>query len=305
MGKGNLMKMFTVLTTLCALGSMQTVHAEQLAANDAAAAAATGSVSAPTGVGVSSTKEETIDTSPGVLDHVHVDYFGTYHGAAISNFWSPYAANNHGVTKPGPFGMLDFDSELNFDWMFTKSLGAGVVIPFQLYPVLGRGFDLGDVGVKLLERNTVDSDGLRIGTNLIVQLPTSDYDKGRGMDIGFKTTPSIRYSVPHSDFTIGSWTEAKWYLGSQAGKVVKLYANSYVAYSILPQLAVQMAYEIEGDHNHGAQGALQMYESDLQPGLVWSITKHIIVNPYLQFFVADQVDPDHIAFGATISATIL
>jgi hypothetical protein len=128
------------------------------------------------------------------------------------------------------------------------------------------------------------------------------------MTFAIKTTPNVRYLIPQSNFKVGAWTEAKSYLGVTQGKAFKLYAAPYVGYSLSDSLALNVGYEMEADH-YPIPGISSLdfksYQTDLQPGVVWNITPHIMVNPYVQLFTGNKVTLDNSALGAVISATLL
>ena len=120
-----------------------------------------------------------------------------------------------------------------------------------------------------------------------------------------KTTPNFRYDVPDSRLAVGSWGEAKAYLGALKGKLFKAYAAPYVNYQLTPKLSLNVEYEIEADHFVGTTPFdFKMFQTDLCPGFVYMVTPKVLINPYLQVFTTDRIAMDHTAMGAVISASI-
>jgi hypothetical protein len=182
----------------------------------------------------------------------------------------------------------------------------GPDVPFLLVQAPGQHFILGDVGVKAFNRKTLNFGGFNLYTNIILQAPTSDSSQGRHQKFAIKTTPNVRYTIPHSDIKLGAWTEAKAYLGVSKGKTFKLYAAPYVNYSLSDNFSLNLEYEMEAHHFLGAQTLdFTNYQTDLQPGFVWNITKHILVNPYVQLFTGNKITVENSGLGAIFSATLL
>ena len=108
------------------------------------------------------------------LDQLYAGLTSTYHGSPLTHLGSEYTVDTRGREKRNYFNSVNFDSELGAGYRLTKDVGVGAIMPFLMVPVLGRGFVLGDVGVKVSDSKTIDWNGLRVSTNLMVQAPTSD-----------------------------------------------------------------------------------------------------------------------------------
>jgi len=244
-----------------------------------------------------------IPSSSSALDRFYLNYFGTYHGNTLSDVGA-----SHTVTQTGAPSAQSvyFDSEVTAAYMITPTIGIGPDVPFYLVPVKGQGGILQDVGIKTFDRQLISYNGFNLYMNLIIQAPTSDYSRGRGETVGFKTTPAIRYVFPASRVSIGAWTELKEYAGVTSGKAFKTYAAPYVNYLLLPNFSLNLEYEMEADRMVGNPGLnLTNYGTDLLPGFIWNITPKVFVNPYLVLYTGNHVNSDSTAIGALISATVL
>jgi hypothetical protein len=245
---------------------------------------------------------------PNVLDSLYVNVFSNFHGPSLGRLDSPYKLSNTGAMGKAAFDAINFDSELTTAYMLTKDVGIGPDVPFLLVPVLGQGFILGDVGLKMFDRKTISGNGFTLATNLLLQASTSDYSQQIGQDFAIKTTPSVRYRASGSRFAVGAWTEAKAYLGvdSPREKTFKLWAGPYVAYQLTPTVALQLQYEMEARHMKNKPNLdFTNYQTDLMPNVSWMITPHVMFNPYLQLFTGNKVTADSTAVGALFSATVL
>ncbi len=239
-----------------------------------------------------------------MLDKFYLNYFAIYHGASLNDLGSNYTLDRTGKMNTSQKSLLD--GEITTAYMLDKNIGVGPVVPFLLIPGPGQHFVLGDAGLKLFDRKTISGNGLNVYTNLIVQAPTSTGSQDRNMSLALKTTPNVRYNVAHTNFALGAWTEAKAYLGVTKSKTFKLYAAPYVSYNLTNKLALNVEYEMEAHHYLGKPSLdFTNYQTDLQPGLVWFITPHLIFNPYVQIFTGNKITVENSALGAIVSATLL
>jgi len=232
------------------------------------------------------------------------NYFGTFHGPNLTHIDSPYTVNEKGALSSR--SAINFDSDVTLAYRVNANTGIGVDVPFLVFPVMGQGMVMNDLGLKAYNLHTVQYGGFNIDTNLFVQAPTSDYSQLRHMKVGLKTTPAVRYRFAGSRFTVGSWNEAKAYVGVTTGKAFKLYTLPYVNYRINPNWALNLGYEMEADHFVGTSPMdFTAFQADIQPGFVYNFTPHISVNPYLQIFTANRITSETTAVGAVINATLL
>jgi hypothetical protein len=249
----------------------------------------------------------------GIIDNLYINYFGIFHGPELTNLGSAYTPNNKGIEPKAAYSdgtnVMNFDSELTVAYMLTKDMGIGPDLQFSLYTARGYGATMGDSGVKLFDKAFVKTHNLRVYANIIVEAPTNEYDKTRGVDVKFKMTPYVRYDFSGSRFSIGSWTEETWYAGASDSiannKLVKLYVEPYILYQLAPKWALNLSYDYEVDRMAGKTGFdFTTYQTDVMPGFVYVLTPKIIVNPYLQFFTTDKIAIDRTAIGAVVSASL-
>lgn len=244
------------------------------------------------------------------LDNIYVGYFGIFHGPRINDLGSPYTLNHDGSTPKKTFSDgsndMNFDSELTTAYMLDNDWGVGLTTQFYAYPVQGYGVTMGDFGLKTFNKHLVHTNNLRVYANLNIQLPTNDYDNQRGMDVKFKSTPYARYDFSNSRFSVGTWSEMAYYAGVKTGNQYKLYAQPYVLYQTTPNLAVDLAFEVETDHVATARKGsyFQTSETDFMPGFIYTFSKKLIVNPFVQVFTGPNIALNRTGLGANISATL-
>jgi hypothetical protein len=245
------------------------------------------------------------DFSSRLIKNIGLDYFTFFHGPTIKDINSPYSTDNTGhLSKRAVNG---FDGEFNVDYMFDRDNGIGIgpSIPFIYSNIHEKGFMIGDVGLKMIDRKTIDNGYFRLATNLYLQAPTSDYSQSVGMKYAVKTTPYVWYNIQGTHFKIGAWTEAKYYAQTLGGRDFKLYAAPYINYRLSDKFALNLEYEMEARHPIGAPATRFVgYQQDLQPGFVWFITRQMMLNPYL-ILMTNNIATNTTGMGAIFSATLL
>jgi hypothetical protein len=239
-----------------------------------------------------------------ILDHLRLGYFANFHGTPLKDLGSSHSVGPKGT--PSAYS-VNFDGDLTGYYMVDDSTGIGPHVPFLLVPVRGQGIILGDVGIKAINNHTVSMNGFHLDTNVYVQAPTSDSSRARGMNLAVKTTPSLSYRASGSRLTIGSWTEAKTYLGVDRGTTFKLWAGPYLNYKVLPNFSLNLEYEMEWHHDVAMTGLhFHTYQTDLQPGFILNLSRKVMINPYMQIFTTQgAISSDRMAWGAVMSASIL
>ena len=245
------------------------------------------------------------EISSRIGNNIASDYFTFYHGPTIKDMNSQYSTDNTGhLNKRAVTGL---DGEFNVDYMFDRAAGIGIgpTIPFIYSNIPEKGFMIGDVGIKTIDKKTIDTGNFRLYTSLYLQAPTSAYSQSLGMKYAVKTTPYVWYNIPNSRFKIGAWTEAKYYAQVLGDKDFKLYAAPYVNYRLSNKFALNLEYEMETHHPIGAPVTQFVgYQQDLQPGFIWFITEHMMVNPYL-ILMTNNIATNTTGLGAVFSATLL
>lgn len=238
-----------------------------------------------------------------LMDQLYVNFFSNFHGTPIKDPTIAYTPNIKGYNSNS--NGIYFDSTLVTAYMIDKDIGIGPELNFWMTPVLGRGFDLQDSGVRVFNNHLIKTSQLNVSGNFIVQAPVSDFSKARGQDLGLKTTPSIRYRFKNSSFILGAFTEAKAYLGVESGKTFKLWAEPFVNYELDDNIILTLGYEMEARHMRNASTFDFVNDhTDLQPGVRFQISKKIFVNPYINLYTGEKITSENTYLGAIVSASL-
>ena len=256
----------------------------------------------PTGISTSTRELETSTWRK----KLYVDFLTTYHGPTLQGA-GPYSLNGRGDVDPA--ALSGFDSEITTAYILDeqRAVGVGPDLPFFFEPTKsGKSFVLGDVGVKAFDKRVVATDHVRLYANLTLQAPTSDESRARSMTTGVRTTPFLFYDIGQTRWRIGTWTDFKYSFGVTNGMQVKAWVGPYVNYKISDRVALNLMYETEAHHDIGDAGVkFHNVLGDLQPGLIWQVTKTTKLNPYLVYFPNQSIAGDHVAFGTVLATEFL
>jgi len=234
----------------------------------------------------------------------YVSDFATYYGPNVDHP-SNFTVNSRGEESKQP---MYFDNEITAAYLIdsAKVLGIGPTIRFNYSPVLGKGFEWNDVGLKFIDHRFISTSNLHVAVNFYVIAPTAAWSKAAGMRYALKTTPSIAYDLPNSQVTIGAWTELKDYVGVNYGTQFKVYYGPYAKWRLSKHFALNLLFEEEYHHDKGMNGAkLKLARRDIEPGFIWTISNRVSVNPYVAFYIDNKLSADHASLGAVMNARIL
>lgn len=234
----------------------------------------------------------------------YVSDFTTYYGPNVDHP-SNFAVNSKGEESKNP---MFFDNEITAAYLIDRAgvIGVGPSIRFNYSPVLGKGFEWNDVGLKFIDYRAVATADLHVALNFYVIAPTAAWSKASGMHYALKTTPSIAYDIPGTRVTIGAWTELKDYVGVNYGTQFKAYYGPYAKWRLSRHFALNLLFEEEYHHDKGMNGVkLKLARRDIEPGFIWTISNRVSVNPYVAFYIDNKLSADHASFGATMNARIL
>ncbi len=244
-----------------------------------------------------------VQQSDSLLNHITATYSATVHGPGMTQLDQNIASDRNGVKSKSA---INLDGGVYALYMFDDRWGVGPEVPFVYAPSSATdNFTIGDVGVRIANKGIIKTRELTVAANLILQAPTNAYSISRHMDMGLKFTPNARYSFSGTRFSVGALSEFKSYLGATFDKGFKAWMAPYASYRLTSTLSANLLYSYEADHFVGQPGMqFRMYQTDLEPGLVWFITPKIMFNPYLQVFTTKQLSWEHTALGAVVSASL-
>ena len=255
------------------------------------------------GSNVTSTANSDEIHNSNVMENLFLGLTSNFRGPGVTRFGSPYTNTSTGFMDKNK-GM-NFDSDVTAAYLFTPTVGLGVIVPFFYVPTQGHDFVLGDVGIKFFNRKFLTTSTLNVSSSAILQASTSDYSRSIHQSFAVKLAQNVRYLIPDSRFTLGSFVEEKAYVGVQKGKTFKLWAAPFVNYQLTPNLSANLLYEIEAHHLRDTQTLnFVMHQSDLCPGFIYLVTPKVAVNPYLQIYTTDGIALDRTGVGALITASL-
>lgn len=229
-----------------------------------------------------------------------------YHGSSLRAADTTRLIDRTGA-KLGKAHTTNFDSDVSGGYRLTDKVKMTAIVPFLAFPSPGPGntFTLGDVGLKLSQTDTINFRNFHLNSSLTVQASTSESSRARHQTFAVKTSPSLRYDPGETDFSVGALNEVKSYVGVTTGKTLKVWALPYARYRLNKSVAFNLAYELELNHLAHNPAFLSHQQHDLQPSVIWNVTKSVVVQPYLQIFSLNSISTARTGFGTMVSAALL
>jgi hypothetical protein len=236
------------------------------------------------------------------LDDFYVSDFTTVNGPNLGHINSYTVDHSGHVGKQAMF----LDNEITAAYLINKesTIGIGPTIRFNYTPVMGKGFEWNDVGLKFIDYKAFTTRHFRAAFNLFLLAPTAAWSKAAGMRYSIKSTPFFWFEIPDTNFVVGSWSEIKDYVGVNYGTQLKLCYLPYVNYKVNKHLALNLLYEEEYHHDVGKHGFTR-YKSDIQPGMVITVNHNLSINPYVAVYLDNKISKDAMGLGALVNARIL
>lgn len=245
-----------------------------------------------------------IEQSGSLLKNIYSDFYTNYHGSTLDRVGSAYSVDATGrMNQKATTGL---DSEFLGGYLLNRDrlIGIGPDISFVNASVPGQQMVIGDSGVRAFWKKTVDTSTVRVSTDIYLLAPTSLASQARHMDYALKTTPFAWYDFDR--YRVGTWSELRYFAGVSEGTTLKAYLAPFLQYSFNDRFLLNVVYEMEGHRDIG-MGALQFtnYQTDLEPGLIWKVTRDTFLNPYLKFFPSSPLGADTTSFGVALYSVLL
>ena len=245
-----------------------------------------------------------IEHSGSLLKYFYADIYTLYHGPTLDSLGSAYSVDATGrMNRAATTGL---ESEILAGYVLDRErlIGVGPDVSVINAPVPGQHFVMGDSGVRVFWKKTVDTPTVRVSTDIYLLAPTSPASRSRNMDYAIKTTPFAWYDVDR--YRIGTWSELRYFAGVTEGTALKAYLAPFLQYSFNDRLVLNVIYEMEGHRDIG-MGPLQFtnYQTDLAPGLIWKVTRDTFLNPYLKFFPRSPLGAGTTSIGVALYSVLL
>lgn len=226
------------------------------------------------------------------LERVDLGLSSTYRGNSLGDLSNPRALSASGATGSDP---IAFESKITAAYALSEMWSMGPEIPFAASPVLGGSLAVGVPLLKITYKPPHLRSGLHVSLPVAWQYP-----------LNLRFSPSVRYDLPHTRWTVGGFSEFKTYL-IPSTKTFRADLEPFVAYWLRRGIALSLLGELEVRHNVGDTFPfdLTLQTLNLQPGVVVMFSPDSFLNPYLQIFPLQGLTLDHMAVGANLTLTLL
>jgi hypothetical protein len=236
-----------------------------------------------------------------------IGYYGIYYGSPVSDPGASRRLNEWGKPTTNQY-VLNY---LSLSYKASKTVLPGITVMSTYTPVRGQDLTLLDPYLKLTDTKLISSGNWTLYSELRHFLPVTkdSHDKHKMSTLG--TFQWLTYNVPNTRFSVGAWAKFYWTIyGSNAlpgtGPDYQAFLRPQVFYTIKPNLAASLYYEMYGNHMLG-KSATDWYNAgtNVQMGAMWTVVQGLTLNPYLLFNTGGKVTADTTALGAQIFATLM
>jgi hypothetical protein len=265
-----------------------------LVAASAQAATNTATTTTAPAAGQSATTVKT--AAPSLANQLAVTYANYFYGPSITKPTSSGRPDaSEGLeSSHAPLLMKNY---LSAEYKISDSLKVGPIAYWKLNPVRGGKFVIGDPYVKGTASKAFSRGSFNVAADLRLIAPVSDESRAAQKRAGIASKQITSYGVPNSRLTLGviSYLGYNAY-GPAAPKQddLEAYVLPNVAYQMLPNLAAEVGYELDGARTRN--GDFKSLGTELDIGASWDITSNINLAPYVALF------PTSGNFGAKTSS---
>jgi len=231
--------------------------------------------------------------------------FQRFNLSMLSIFYGP-ALQNSTHLQPGLSGEPDPDRPvnlhnfLNLGYNLSNRLAITGTAYWTYQPFLEQKFSLQDPFIRLSDSSILREGPFNLYGDFRIHFGVSSASRQSDQYFGIQTVQVATFEIPDSHFTLGTYGALRSNVFGKYGYGydLELYLGPNVNYQISPTLLVTLLYEMRGSHTFGDKfGKLNSGGTDLQPGLTWDVTPHLMLNPYLNLLTGGKVNLSTTTFG--------
>jgi hypothetical protein len=231
-----------------------------------------------------------------------------------SPFWANYYGILYGpsVSSPSSFQSTPSGARNYDEPVFTKnyltagfSLSDHVAIAatgwWNYIPVQGGDLITQDPSVRVAYNDIIHTEHFNWYGDIRGYIPVTNLSRASDLIAGVQMFHYFSYIVPDSPLTLGVYASLRYNAyGSQGyGDDMELYIAPAASYQLSPSLALTGLYEFSQNHAYGADPFVTYNAGTvLEPGVEWSVTQAVTLNPYLYIYTNG---PSNTGVGATLS----
>ena len=235
---------------------------------------------------------------------------------------SIYSFRDHGRPQVVPHGQIGTDGQGNpiYDgtstfvyvsaaYQLTPGFRPGFAIPFNVLPAASDALQFKPIYFGILDMKILEEGNFSFHADLRIYTPLGDIAQAQDVRSGIRTTQTMIYRVPGSNWTLGSVTYFRvWMYGPKGTGYrndVEIYFSPFADYRISKTFYATLWTDVlQLGLQHGGKGGFSNLPVDLQPGVRWEVTPSFSLNPYLNFIPA-RLRLDTVNVGLIVNAKLL
>ncbi|MGK5088330.1 hypothetical protein WDW86_12290 [Bdellovibrionota bacterium FG-2] len=231
-----------------------------------------------------------------------INYFGIFEGPGITQFSNFQPAAEGGLHPDRPVVYRNFMSVAR---ALPDDFAVSGTVYWTCKPLAGEEFQPRDP--FLIASHTLnfgDSDLFYHYGDMRVHFGVSQLSRVQDRITGVQTYHTLGYNIQGGRFTIAANGSARvnFYGSHGYGEDVELYFAPLVYYQLKHNIAFNLLFEMAASHMVGESGfSSENAGTDLEPGVNWSVTPTLVLNPYLHLYPFAKIGLDTTSFGVTLS----
>jgi hypothetical protein len=218
-----------------------------------------------------------------LLDRLSLQYFGLLYGPSVRNpssYQPDVTSGREDRSRP-----LILKNSLGLAYEVSDQVSVTPTLCWIWQPVLRHETTIEDPFLKVAHSSLFSYGNLNLYADARIHFPVSRLSKENQQMWGAQSVQVLTYEVENSRLTLGLYGAERYNLIRQQsgqGNDLELYVAPNLSYQVHPRVALTLIYEIRNSHTFGERAFLLQNDAmDIEPGVSWDVTPHLMVNPYL------------------------
>jgi hypothetical protein len=240
-----------------------------------------------------------------IAEKAAINYYGSFRGPQLRDLGNAAQPDTQGT--PNTDNPISLESKLTTGYKLNKDTVVGVLTHFFYYPVgypigTGQNIQMYDPGFIFRKSNLIQKNGFNVSTRVVANLPLFAADMLVSQNLATSITPALitTYEIPRIPITLGIFSYLRGYIPTPHSipghSTYEIYIAPNASYQFSKSVAATLWVDlIQVSRKEGTPFFTGMDNAmmDVEPGIMWDITKNISINPILNIY------PSNMSLAAT------
>jgi hypothetical protein len=296
-----------VLRGLAALMLMSGAAAHAQGSKASISTSSSVSADAASGSSVATEQESALDW---MRNNMTVSYTNWFYGSSANDPLNGSMPGKDGKESEEytPINMVN-RATLGFKTSATTVLSANYESTFQATGK--REYVNVDPFLRFQKSKLMEQGRFSLDADLRFYAPVEKKGIAQGRLATVRSTQYFKYSPPASraSFVLTTYVKGRAHRSGRKEKAqdLEVYAGPEVDYQITPNLKAMVLYEMAAQHmrKDDTTAGLINKGTDLEPGIVWDISKNVSLNPYLNITTGERINMGTTTVNAVLSVALI